>query len=163
MVLLVGAVVVVGWRWVGDASAESTGGDEVSQLGPAETTIPMSSPEQRPASTTVAPRPSSPQPMPTTIPATTSTLQAGQRVTIRGEMKPCRFGANCLVASFTIDGFDEHPGSFVCIYPNSSTELSFGSDGVDDACVTADEGDTITIEVGGVRSATISETALDGE
>lgn len=77
-------------------------------------------------------------------------------------MKPCRFGDDCLVASFTIDGFDEHPGRFTCIYPNSQREFSFNNDGVDEACLTADDGDTITIEIDGVQSATISEQDLDG-
>ena len=85
-----------------------------------------------------------------------------RQVLISGEMKPCRFGADCLVASFTIDGFDEHPGRFVCIYPNSRSDFGFNDDGVDDACLTADDGDTITIEVDGIRSSTISEQNLDG-
>ncbi len=77
-------------------------------------------------------------------------------------MKPCRYGDRCLVASFTIDGFREHPGRFTCIYPKSQSEFTFNDDGVDDACLTADDGDTIIIEVDGVRSATISEQDLDG-
>ncbi len=60
------------------------------------------------------------------------------------------------------DGFDEHPGRFTCIYPNSQREFTFNNDGVDEACLTADDGDTITIEIDGIRSATISEQQLDG-
>ena len=79
-----------------------------------------------------------------------------------GEMKECRFGANCLVASFAIEGFDTHPGRFVCVYPNSRRDFTFNGDRVDDACVTADPGDTLAIEVAGVTSATISEDDLEG-
>lgn len=75
-------------------------------------------------------------------------------------MKPCRFGDSCLVASFTIVGFEESPGRYDCIYSNSQSEFTFNDDGSDDACLTGDAGDTITIEVDGVRSATISEQSL---
>ena len=77
-------------------------------------------------------------------------------------MKPCRFGDNCLVAGFVIEGFDPHPGRFLCIYPNSQSDFSFNDNDVEEACLTGDAGDTITIEVDGVRSATISERRLDG-
>lgn len=99
----------------------------------------------------------------TQAPTTTSTTVARRRVLIRGEVKPCRFGAECLVAHFEIEGFDPHPGRFTCIYPNSTSEFGFNDDDVVDACLSGDEGDTITIEVDGVRSATISAEHLDGE
>jgi len=95
--------------------------------------------------------------------STTSNPPTEPTVNITGEMKPCRFGDNCLVASFTIDGFDDPPETFTCIYPNSEREFSFRDGGKEDACITADEGDTITIEVGGVASRTISEEQLEGE
>ncbi len=94
---------------------------------------------------------------------TTSTTIARRQVLIRGEVKPCRFGAECLVAHFEIEGFDPHPGRFTCLYPNSRSDFGFNDDDVEDACLTGDEGDTITIEVDGVRSATISAENLDGE
>ncbi len=81
---------------------------------------------------------------------------------ISGEMKPCRYGSNCLVASFTIEGFDPHPGRFVCVYPNSRSDFGFKGNGVEDACLSGDRGDTISIEVDGVQSAEISEGNLDG-
>ena len=97
-----------------------------------------------------------------TAPLPSTTIRPERRVLISGEMKECRFGANCLAASFVIEGFEPHPGSYICIYPNSSTEIGFRDNDVIDACLTADQGDTITIEVDGVRSATISELDLDG-
>ena len=45
---------------------------------------------------------------------------------------------------------------------SASRDIPFNKDTVDDACFTADDGDTITIEVEGVRSATISERNLHG-
>jgi hypothetical protein len=83
-------------------------------------------------------------------------------VVIRGETKPCRFGDDCLVASFGLDGFDEHSGTYSCIYADSRSDFTFNQDLVADACFTADDSDTITIEVDGVRSATISKSNLDG-
>ena len=67
-----------------------------------------------------------------------------------------------MVASFTIEGFEQTSGEFVCIYPNSMSQFSFSDGGREDACVTADEGDTIAIEVDGVRSAVVSEENLTG-
>lgn len=98
----------------------------------------------------------------TTLASTTTTSAPAQQVLIRGEVKPCQFGSECLVAHFEIDGFDPHPGVFTCIYPNSARDFGFNDNVVDDACLTADEGDTITVEVAGVRSATISAENLDG-
>ncbi len=65
-------------------------------------------------------------------------------------------------ASFTVEGFDGPDGQFACIYPNSQSTFSFTDGGRDDACLTADAGDTIAIEVDGVRSAVISEESLSG-
>ncbi len=81
---------------------------------------------------------------------------------ISGEMKPCKYGASCLVASFEIVGFEEQPGRFDCIYPNSRRDFTFHEVSVADACLTGDAGDTIAIEVDGVLSATISEANLTG-
>lgn len=157
LVLIVG-MVIVGWRWVGgsgDDAADSLG--VTGPTAPADSTSP-SALATSPSTTTTVPAPTT-----TLGPTTTATVAAGDpRVLIRGEMKPCRYGDRCLVASFTIEGFDEHPGRFTCIYPNSESEFPFRSNGVDDACLTADQGDTLTIEIDGVRSATISEQDLGG-
>jgi hypothetical protein len=157
---LVGLVVIVSialiaWRWIegtGTASSETAGAAVTSDPDDSPTTTSQSSR----TTTTTRPAPA------TTSPSSTTTVPSERRVIIRGEMKACRFGANCLVASFRIDGFDPHPGSFTCIYPNSRSDFTFRNNGIEDACLTADAGDTITIEVDGVQSATISENNLDG-
>ncbi len=159
-VLLIAATTVVTWRWL----AGSSGNNDIrsNQLDAGATTAPTDSLVGTARSTTAEPS-TTIRPDPTPIlPSTTSMGAPDRQVLISGEMKPCRFGADCLVASFTIDGFDEHPGRFVCIYPNSRSDFGFNDDGVDDACLTADDGDTITIEVDGIRSSTISEQNLDG-
>lgn len=161
-VLLIATTVVIAWRSLEDSPVGPNAGDRSDQLDPSTTSAPpqpvgQSAPGTSPGrSTTTTRRPR------TTGPPATTTVAAARQVLISGETKPCRFGPNCLVASFTIDGFDEHPGRFVCIYSNSRNDFGFSNDGVDDACFTADIGDTITIEVDGVRSATISEQNLDG-
>ena len=149
--VIVALVTLVTWRWLADSGNDPS--DQLSVTGtsaPTDTTTPVTTPP----TTTIRPT--------TTQRSTTTTSAPGRQVQIRGEMKPCRFGANCLVASFSIAGFDEHPGRFTCISPNSRRDFSFNDDDVDDACITADPGDTITIEVDEVQSATISEDDLDG-
>lgn len=154
-VLLLTVVTLIGWRWLGAGWSSS---DELSNVGHAAATTT----EPIVATTAVASTSSTTS---TTVATTTTMARAAAtdpKVNITGEMKPCRFGDNCLVASFTIEGFDEPSGAFTCIYPNSSRGFSFQDDGKADACLTADAGDTITIEVDGVRSATISEGELGG-
>lgn len=151
--LLIVVVAIVGWRSIGSGSD----GGSVAEA-PVVTTVPVA--------TTTAAAVTTSTVTSTTTPRSTSTTSnppTGPTVNITGEMKPCRFGDDCLVASFTIDGFDDPPETFTCIYPNSEREFSFRDGGKEDACITADEGDTITIEVGGVASRTISEEQLEGE
>lgn len=158
---LVGLVIIVSiafvaWRWIdgtGEASSETAGAANTSEP---DGSAPTTSVATRTTTTTTRPAPA------TTAPPSTTTVPSERRVIIRGEMKACRFGASCLVASFRIEGFDPHPGSFTCIYPNSRSDFTFRNNGIEDACLTADAGDTITIEVDGVQSATISEENLDG-
>ena len=152
--LLIASLTLVTWRWLAGSGDDPSEGLSIGDTSaPTDSTEPP--PATRPPATTAQPAPATTQP-------TTTTVASGAQVRISGEMRPCRYGANCLVAGFTIDGFDEHPGRFTCIYPNSRREFSFNNDGVDEACLTADAGDTITIEIDGIRSATISEEALDG-
>ncbi len=158
-VLLIVAITFVAWRSLGGSSLSSDDGDPSNRIGASAVSVPTDSVEATAPNTA----PTTTRPTPTTVLSSTTTATPDRQVRIRGEMKPCRFGANCLVAGFTIEGFDVHPGRFVCIYPNSRSDFSFNNDGVDDACITADQGDTITIEVDGVRSLTISEQNLDGE
>lgn len=156
--LLIVTTAVVAWRWLGGSSVNSNTDEPVNQLDASAVPEPTDSVDVATRSTTTTTRPTST----TTLPPTTTTVASDRQVLISGEMKPCRFGANCLVAGFTIDGFDEHPRRFVCIYPNSRSDFSFNNNGVEEACITADAGDTITIEVDGVSSLTISEQNLDG-
>ena len=148
--VLVAVAAVIGWRWVegGDDATISDDGPAASSVTTAATTTTTTAP----ATTTST----------TSPPTTTTTTVPERRVLISGEMKPCRYGSNCLVASFTIEGFDPHPGRFVCVYPNSRSDFGFKGDGVEDACLSGDQGDTISIEVDGVTSAEISEGNLDG-
>ena len=154
------AVIVVGlvaWRSFG-------GDDNIASSGAvvAETTATTATSTVSPSTTgTLAPTTAAPTTVAPTTTATTTTPSA-RRVLIRGEIEPCRFGDRCLVASFTIEGFEQTSGEFVCIYPNSMSRFSFSDGGREDACVTADEGDTIAIEVDGVRSAVVSEENLIG-
>jgi len=161
-VLLIAAIALIGWRLLASAPTGSQGDEGRGEGVVSETSEPAGVDDSSAPST--APRPSTTtiSPPSSTSPATTTTVASERRVIISGEMKPCRYGSNCLVASFTIEGFDPHPGAFACIYPNSTTNFGFGDDDVIDACLTGDEGDTITVEVDGVRSATISERDLDG-
>lgn len=153
-IALVALVAVAGWRWL-DGAGDDEAVDAVSSPVTSDvTTVPST--VSRPSTTIVRQAPA------TTAAPTTTTEPTERRVLISGEMRPCRFGDNCLVASFRIEGFEQHPGRFVCIYPNSRRDFGFRNDGVDEACLTADQGDTITIEVDGVQSATISEQNLDG-
>jgi hypothetical protein len=154
-VLLIAVLAIVGWRWL-DGSDDTSNQIDASEATATTDSIAETATTARRATTTT--RPAS-----TTEPATTTTVAGDREVIISGEVKACRFGADCLIASFTIDGFDPHPGRFICIYPNSQSDFSFNNTNVIDACITADEGDTITIEVDGVRSLTISEENLEGE
>ena len=145
------AVVAIAWSWLGGSDADE---GLATVDAPTATSAPVRSTTTRVTTTTVAPT--------TTTTAAPQTTVPERRVIIRGEVKPCQFGDRCLSASFVIEGFDEHPGRFACIYPNSVSDFGFNDNDVDDACLTGDAGDTITIEVAGVRSATISEDDLDG-
>ncbi len=153
MVALIVPIAIVGWRW--------TGGDADDAGAAVEVRSPTSTVVQFAATTTTVRSTTTTRPV-VTAPLPSTTLRPARRIIISGEMKECRFGANCLAASFVIEGFEPHPGSYICIYPNSSTEIGFNDNDVTDACLTADQGDTITIEIDGVRSATISEVDLDG-
>lgn len=151
--VLLGAVAFVAWRWI-DGASDDQGVSESAQT-PVTTTAETASTD---ASTTTVRRTTT-----TTSTSTTTTTDPVPRVDIIGEVKPCRFGTDCLVASFTIAGFDGEPDRYVCIYPNSRSEFGFRGDGEDDACFSGDEGDTIAIEVAGVESKTISAENLEGE
>lgn len=154
-IVAIGALIFIGWRWLAGSNDDSAGELSIVDTSEPTVTVETTTPRTTLPTTTVPPTP-------TTRPTTTTTEVPEARIVISGEMRPCRFGDNCLVANFTIEGFDEHPGRFTCIYPNSQRDFSFNDNDVDEACVTADQGDTITIDIDGLRSATISEENLDG-
>jgi hypothetical protein len=153
-VVVLGVIGLIAWRSFDGASSDSSDSET----------------SERTAATTVAAEPTV---APTTVRRTTTTsststttsttVAPGPRVDIVGEIKPCRFGDECLVASFTVVGFDDDPDRYECIYPNSRSEFGFNDDGKDDACFSGDEGDTIAIDVDGVVSNTISAENLDGD
>lgn len=155
-----------------------------SQVIPATTIVPITTPAAAPATTpttappavtptapaTVAPAtqapatqaPATPAPattVPTVPPATappSATLPPdGPVVTIIGRVGPCSFGAECLLAGFALHNFNSQPSEFVCEFSDGSRyTFQFTSQEVERACATGDPTDSITIEVDGVRSAT---------
>ena len=153
---IVAVLAFVGFR------AAGLGGDDPAEAEAA------GSPVTRPSTTTIRPRLTTTTVAPTTtttlaavptVPPTT--VPAGPAVRAWGEIGPCRFGDTCLAVSFAISGFPEPlPTSFLCVYPNSTRQFTFQGDGELDACLTGDEGDTVYIEVAGVRSGGVSATSL---
>lgn len=78
-------------------------------------------------------------------------------VRVEGREAPCQFGDDCLVADFTIAGFDPPPREYVCEFEDGSRfTFQFDSSGVEGACATATSTATITVEVAGVRSDTVT-------
>jgi len=94
---------------------------------------------------------------PTTAPATVPPVVAGPQVEIVTRTEPCKFGASCLVAGYILHGFDSPPAEFVCEFASGNRfTFSAGQFAVDRACATGTPGDSITIEVGGIRSDTVA-------
>jgi hypothetical protein len=80
----------------------------------------------------------------------------GRVVVIEGSTGPCKFGNNCLIAGFRAVGFTSGEKEYVCEFADGSRyTYKFGAGTVDYACATGARPDSITIEVDGVRSATI--------
>lgn len=101
-----------------------------------------------------------PEPTVPTIPTATvpePTVPAGPRVEIVTRTEPCKFGSNCLVAGFVLHDFATPPGEFVCEFA-SGNRFTFGAGqfAVERACATGARGDSITIEVAGIRSDTVT-------
>ena len=100
-------------------------------------------------------------PTTTAAPAVTTTTVArvpgAPAVIAVGAEGPCRFGPDCLIAGFSIQDFDDQPTRFVCEFQDGSRfEYRFDGDGVMYACATNAADATITIEVAGVRSNTLT-------
>ncbi len=97
----------------------------------------------------------------TTVPTTTVPADT-RRIVIDGRVEDCRFGTDCLIAGFTLDGFPAE-GEYICEFEDGSRyAFRYDGDGADDACVTSGTSPSITIEVDGVRSATITRDAPTG-
>lgn len=91
----------------------------------------------------------------TTVPAVIE--PTGPQVAIVGRVGPCKFGDDCLLADFTISDFTSPQSEFVCDFGNGSRyTFRFDGHGADQACSTSAADGSITIEVGGVRSETIT-------
>jgi hypothetical protein len=129
-------------------------GAVTSPAGPSTTGITSTTPQTTTPdrSTTIAP--------PLIRPPTVDT--DGRTVTISGRVEDCRFGAQCVIASFTLEGFPP-TGEYVCEF-DDGTRFTFRyvDAGADDACAISGPSPSITIEVDGVRSATITREAPEG-
>ncbi len=106
-------------------------------------------------STTAAPETTA---APSTTAAPTTTVAAaavGPRIVIEPRNEPCKFGNDCLVAGFTLVEFGEQPDSFVCEFADGSRyTFPLETRSVSYACATGSRGDSITIDIDGVRSET---------
>lgn len=138
-------------------------------LPPATTAPPTTSPPATGPPSTVAPSTTQatstaapPTTGATTTTAPTSGPTTGPRVEIAATIDQCGSSPNCLVASFSIVGFDSAPTEYVCEFGDGERlAFGFGGDEVARACSTGSADASITIEVDGVRSATV--TRADAE
>jgi hypothetical protein len=81
-------------------------------------------------------------------------------VTVNGRFGACPYGSNCLIAAFNIANFTTAPTAYTCVFNDGSRyNFNFSGTSVGTACYTADRPDSITIEVAGVRSNTITVAA----
>jgi hypothetical protein len=86
----------------------------------------------------------------------------GRSIDVRGRVEECRFGADCVIASFSAVGFPDQ-GDYVCEFDDGSrVTFRYAGGGALDACATSGAAPSITIEIDGVRSATITREAPDG-
>ena len=133
------------------------------------TTSPATTPTTPPANTPTTPPANTPTTTPantTDTPTTTATpvtsIVEGPRVLITAMIGDCRFGTDCLIAGFTVAGFETAPSQYVCEFADGSRiEFRFGGDGVDTACATGSADAAITIDVEGVRSETVTRASVD--
>lgn len=107
---------------------------------------------------------SSPPTAPPTSPApdvsvgSVTTDAVGRVVSVTGTSGECRFGSDCLIASFTLVGFAAE-GDYVCEFGDGSRfAFRYVGDAATDACATS--GLSITIEVDGLRSETLTRASL---
>ena len=85
----------------------------------------------------------------------------GPAVSASGRIEDCRFGSDCLVVGFEIDGFDAAPTEYVCEFGDGErVTFGFVGDGAVTACSARSAAPSITIEVAGVRSNTVTPDDL---
>lgn len=178
--LVVGSVLLVAASWLDrddavatEPSADAAREEPPSTVPPSVSTVPITAPAPTPtAATTVETSPSTSAPAGTqtsvpaapsptsTEPATvTSATGAVRSVVVEARVEPCRFGEDCLVVGFTLDGFTTSPQEYVCEFEDGSRfTFRFDSGGVDTACAGGAAGTSITVEVDGVRSATVTRS-----
>ena len=108
-----------------------------------------------PPATTAAPVVEDTTVAPTTATPTTAPAD-GRIVEISSRVGSCSFGSNCLIAGFKLVGF-RNADTFVCIFGDGSrATFHMRATEVKTACSTSRSPDSITIEVDGVRSETVT-------
>ena len=124
------------------------------------TATPTATPTPAPPETSMAPTTVAPPPTISTT-STATTEPAGPSVVAVGRIEDCRFGSDCLVVGFLIDGFDTAPGEYVCEFADGD-RIAFGfvGSGAETACSARSASPSITIEVAGVRSNTVTPDDL---
>jgi len=117
-----------------------------------------------PTTTTSTTTTTSPTTTTTATTSTTTTRAPGDTrlVSVSGRVENCRFGPDCLVASFSLVGFATR-GTYICEFDDGSRfSFRYVGDGADDACARSGPSATITIEVDGVRSSQLTRGSADG-
>ena len=137
----------------------ATANDTTSQtarITPAPSTDPPVTPTDPLATTVAAPTTASPM-VSSTGTTNTSAPTTGPQVLVEALQGPCRFADDCLIVSFTIEGFATRPQEYVCEFDDGSRfTFRFDSGGVDEACATGSPDATITVEIDGIRSETVT-------
>ncbi len=129
------------------------------------TTSTVASPTSSTVPDTTSPTsPTTTDPTTTSAPPTTAAVGDGVRtVAISGRVEDCRFGAACVIAGFELVGLPP-AGEYVCEFDDGSRfAFRYTGGGADDACATSGPAPSITIEVDGVRSATITASGPTDE
>lgn len=137
------------------ASTEPAATTEPATTAAPPTTAPATT---APPATTAAPVVEDTTVAPTTVATTplTTAPADGRIVEINSRVGSCSFGSNCLIAGFKLVGF-RNADTFVCIFGDGSrATFRMRATEVRTACSTSRTPDSITIEVDGVRSETVT-------
>jgi hypothetical protein len=113
-------------------------------------------------STSVAPAST---PAPTTTSSTTS-VPTGPRIELSGRVEDCKHGADCVIVGFELIEFGAPQSQYTCEFADGSRfTFNFGGPGVTEACSASGPSPSITVEVAGVRSATVTRASfpVDGD